>query len=467
MKKTFLLTFATLLLCVCMVLVLTACGGFTQDDIDNAVNDATASLGDKIGSLEGQIAELNAQIETINDEKDTLEADKAKLETDKAALTAELAKKEIKLACLKGEHVWDGESEIEYIWSGDLSKCTVVFDCAHCDEKGSAESVSTNVDEDGTLVAEFDGGFPSGIYVAPFVTGVTFNTDSEGYNEDTNTFLVSEENSFVITFTGENFDMLNEDKDFAVGIKLGDNWGFFDEIYDPVYDGVSITIEKDKITYIWDYDFTSRVLNGYGINQVDGFILCDSNTLEMFIPSMVEVNLMILQPDTPTDEWVTVTTAEELRAAVSAGGKIRFGADIESEIGYDLHNDTIIDLAGYDLKVTGDYQCTFWSYANFEVTDTVGGSILYNLVSVNGGTLKFSGAIQFEYSEYAINGSGILDLSEYTGDELYIYAEYFGGLILPDGYALYDGDGELIPDLDVANIVYVYVRPNGGSATDE
>ena len=96
--------------------------------------------------------------------------------------------------------------------------------------------------------------------------------------------------------------MLNEDKDFAVGIKLEDNWSFFDKIYDPVYDGVSITIEKDKITYIWDYDFTSRVMNGYGINQINGFILCDSNTLEMIIPSMVEVNLVIQQPDTPTNE---------------------------------------------------------------------------------------------------------------------------------------------------------------------
>lgn len=96
--------------------------------------------------------------------------------------------------------------------------------------------------------------------------------------------------------------MLNEDKDFAVGIKLEDNWSFFDEIYDPVYDGVSITIEKDKITYIWDYDFTARVMNGYCINQINGFILCDSNTLEMIIPSMVEVNLVIQQPDTPTNE---------------------------------------------------------------------------------------------------------------------------------------------------------------------
>ena len=42
MKRTITITLMALLLCVCMVFGLTACGGFTQDDIDNAVNEATA-----------------------------------------------------------------------------------------------------------------------------------------------------------------------------------------------------------------------------------------------------------------------------------------------------------------------------------------------------------------------------------------------------------------------------------------
>ncbi len=65
------------------------------------------------------------------------------------------------------------------------------------------------------------------------------------------------------------------------------------------------------------------------------------------------------------------------------------GVDIESETGFFLFEDTVIDLAGYDLEVTGDGQCTLWSYANSELTDSVGGSILYNEISVSSGTLIF------------------------------------------------------------------------------
>ena len=429
-------------------------GCISQEDIDNAVNEATTPLNDKISSLEGQIAELQGKLDALEGENEDLEA--------------ELAKKEIELACAKGEHVWDGESEVEYSWSDDMTKCTVLYDCINCEEQGSSESVNVTEDEDGVFVADFEGEFPSHTYLAPIITGVAFNTDSEGYDEDTNTFLVSEENSFILTFTGKNFDNINEEKDFAVCVSIEDRWYLFDKIYTPVYEGASITIEKDIITYVWDYDFTVWVLNGYDVNSINGFILCDSNTLEMIIHSMVEVNLAIQQP---ADEWVTVTTAEELAAALQNGGKIRLAADIESEEGFRVWSDVIIDLAGYDLTVTVESQSSFLVSANCGILDSVGGSEINRNITVNSGSVKVIGDITLADNMMikAFSGS-LIDLSDYTGNELYLYVSSgAGGVILPDGYSVYgEYDGSPIPDYAPGNgVSYVYVRPDGGAITDE
>lgn len=44
----------------------------------------------------------------------------------------------------------------------------------------------------------------------PVVTDVSFNSDSSAYDEDTNTFFVSDSNPFVLTVTGENLTKFNE-----------------------------------------------------------------------------------------------------------------------------------------------------------------------------------------------------------------------------------------------------------------
>ncbi len=271
MKKTITTTLMALLLCITMVFGLTACT--SQDDIDNAVNSAMSDLNDKISKLEGQIADLEDQIE---------------------ALEFELAKN----ACAKGEHVWDGESEVKYSWSGDMAKCYALFDCIYCDGEGSAESVNITVDEDGNPVAEFDGGFPSDTFLPPTITGAAFNTDSEGYDEATNTFTVSEENSFVITFTGENLDKLSQEIDYIVGIKKNGYWYIFDYVYNTDYD-IS-TVSKNAITYTIDYKLMVRIFRN--LDPIDEFALIDVNTKEAIELSIVEVNLTAQQGDTPTDE---------------------------------------------------------------------------------------------------------------------------------------------------------------------
>ena len=89
MKKTISLTLMTLLLCVCMVFGLTACGGFTQDDIDNAVNSATADLNAEIAELEDEVETLEAEKKALESEKGELEAENEALESEKSELEAE------------------------------------------------------------------------------------------------------------------------------------------------------------------------------------------------------------------------------------------------------------------------------------------------------------------------------------------------------------------------------------------
>lgn len=115
MKRT-IITFVTLILCVCMVFALSACGGFTQEDIDNAVNEATAPLKEQIS---------------------VLEADKVKLEADKAELEA---KNENIENCINGKH------------SGGTATCTEKAICDNCNSTYGKNNPDNHIYEDGICV---------------------------------------------------------------------------------------------------------------------------------------------------------------------------------------------------------------------------------------------------------------------------------------------------------------------------
>jgi len=111
MKKTVATTLMTLLLCVCMVFGLTACGGFTQDEIDNAVNEATASLDEQIAALAAEKAELaaeKAELEASNTAKDaeisSLNSSLSTLQAEKQALAEKAAGLESENSELKKEN---------------------------------------------------------------------------------------------------------------------------------------------------------------------------------------------------------------------------------------------------------------------------------------------------------------------------------------------------------------------------
>lgn len=103
MKRTLTTTLMALLLCVCMVFGLTACGGFTQDDIDNAVNEATAPLNSQITALEADIADKAAKITTLETEKAALTTEKTELLEDIEEIEAEVTALETEKATLEAE----------------------------------------------------------------------------------------------------------------------------------------------------------------------------------------------------------------------------------------------------------------------------------------------------------------------------------------------------------------------------
>jgi len=467
MKRRALLTITALLLCVGMTVGFTACTG--QEDIDKATNEATAPLREqitaleaKITALEGEKSAITTEKEAILEAKEALEAEKAALGEEKAALEATLAEKEIEIACAKGEHVWDGESELQYDWSLDYTKCTVIFDCINCEDAGEVVATSISSDEKGNPVATFDGGFPSHTRIIPKITAVTFNTDSEDYDEDTDTFTVSPGQAFVITFTGADLDLLGEEFDYIVAIQRGGTWFEFDRIYNARYP--LATIEKNRITYTWNYNFASQVVQHYG--SITGFALFDANSRIAVTNAFLDITLETKILEVDSEGYTVVRNVAELEVALNSGGKIRLGANIEKEKSCEIYKETVVDLAGYDLIVTGEYQASFLLFENCELIDSVGGSKLYKNIRINKGILKFRGNIVIESTNVHFSGSGTLDLSNYTGGELYVYATHLEDVILPEGYAFYDSvSGEKLADLEAARAVaYVDIRPEDDGA---
>ena len=372
MKKIF--TSLAFLVCVLMMLSLASCV-----NLDEKINEATAPLNEQISSLKGEIADLNSDIadlngqidelengnEALQTENEALESEKEKLEAEKTALEAELAKKNARL-CAYGYHTWDSVSEVEYVWSDVYDQCIALYDCMYCDQNEiMVEPERIFVDENGELVAEFKE-FPStSISDVIAFTGVAFNSESEGYDKESNTFYVSEENKLVVTFTGTNLDKISEDKNYVFSLYFDETWHVIDYIYGAIR-GI-VTTEKNKITYTLDYQMMEDSDAFY--ETVYGLALYDANTFAFIGNTYLELTIFneSSNSDTPANEWTVVTTADELMAAAEKGGKIKFGGDIESQKGVLLYKDTVIDLAGYDLIVTEIGGAACWDSKNVKL----------------------------------------------------------------------------------------------------
>lgn len=490
MKKLF--QSLAFLICVLVAISLASC-----ELIEGEMNRITDPLNQQISALEGRLTELNGQIvelegeidslegdnAALKEERAALEAEKAALESEKAALEAEKAaleegnaalesdnaalkenkealeaemvEKGVELECAKGNHVIVEGGEYTYTWQNDLTQCEASFFCQNCESEVSSYAISIDTNENGEPIAGFGDFAPPTVFKKPIFTGVSFNSDSEAYDAETNTFTISESNPLVITFTGQNLNNIVQDYSYMLGVHNG-NWVFFDYIPNSM-NGI-LNIGETSMTVTFTHYFAGLVearygsLGGFGIFGSDGYGINET---------ILGLNMAVKQLPVDEDGYMLVSDAQELEGAIKKGGMIRLANDIESENGFEIKNVTIIDLAGYDLKVTGDYKPTFWVLNNLTLTDSVGGSKLYKSISVNSGTLIFGGAIEIEYNDIQIRGSNLLDLSGYTGGEIYLYFGSFENVILPDGYAFfnYDNEGETTDFATAKEYVYGYVRP--------
>ena len=450
MKKT--VKLLAVMICLFLAISLASCG-----NIDEKVNEATAPLNDKITSLNGQITELQGKLDALEGENEALEAEKATLEAEKEALEKELA--ELKAEDETCDHVWIGETNPEYTWADDFSSCTATFLCKDCDEY--AEEIAYHIEENekGNYIAYFDK-VPNNEYlmeVLPTVTGIGFNSDSTGYDEDTNTFSISEKTPFVLTIFGENLSSVSETNDFMIYLNIEGTWYIFDRIFDTGLH--SPVIDEEKIEYQFDLGRVQVLADSYG--SINGIGLGDAETGAIIDSAILDLNLVV--DDTEDDvEFHTVTTAEELLGAFTSYDYIKLGADIESSYGYDVTRSVTLDLAGYDLRVTGNGQATFWIYQEMTITNSSEetSKMYREIYMYSDSTLKISGNVSIKASYHSINGDGFIDLTGYTGEELYIYTERLSGLVIPEGYAFYETYNERrVDDYRADDIYEVYVRP--------
>ena len=447
MKKT--VKLLAVMICLLLAISLASCV-----NVDEKVNEATAPLNDKITSLNGQIAELQGKLDALEDENEALEAEKAALAAEKEALEKELA--ELKAEVEVCDHVWNSETNPEYTWADDYSSCTAIFLCATCGEY--AEEIAYQIDEDakGNYIAYFDK-VPSYEHLtAPTITGIGFNSDSAGYDEDTNTFSVSEETPFVLTIFGENLSSVSEKNDFMIYLNIEGTWYTFDRIFDTGLH--SPVIEEETIEYRFDLGRVQLLMDTYG--SINGIGLGDAEGA-MIDSAILELNLVVNDAEEDV-EFLTVNTADELLGAFASYDHIRLGADIESVKGFDVTRSVTLDLAGYDLRVTGNGQATFWIYQEMTITNSSEetSKMYREIYMYSDSTLKISGNVSIEASYHSINGDGFIDLTGYTGEELCIYTDRLSGLVIPEGYAFYETLNERrVDDYRTDEIYEVYVRP--------
>ena len=484
MKKIIYLLLA-LMLAATLSIALVSCD--TPDDvIDAAVADATVELNADIVALEEKIAALNAKISELEDksiplrsgndslkgENEDLENESGEKETAAKALESELeamrgekdkllteldsAKLEI---CARGIHFYDGESEISYNWSGPDS-AEVTFSCKECSLKAYRLATEIGSDENGNTVARFGVDVPDYTLYPPVINEMTFNSDSPSYNAKYNTFVITNDESLVITVKGENLDTLNvfgENYSFCFSTPNQTQFYVMDYMYEHDFidyvdsKTIVITIDKSFEQYVRYY---GPIALGYIYDHQKG---------EWVENGSVTVNL-----DFDLIEWVTVNDHSELAAALENNRKIRLGADIVAEEGLAAFQITRIDLAGHSLSATADGTTNALNiYAFVTILDSVGGGTIYGTLNVSRGSLTLIGNIQ------VVGNAGIdvtlqhtLHLSDYTGGELALYVhEAAMGINVPDGYTMYNESGDLVANLDEAKVAgRVYVRPTGNSS---
>ncbi len=266
------------------------------------IEEGNAALETGNTALESENAALETGNAKLESEKSALEGEKAALETEKSELMelnsglkaeredleAEIAANQIIINCFDSKHVWDGESEIEYVWSQDFLGCYAYFTCMHCKGYVVHQAQSITETEEGVYLADFGDVVPDNVGKKIIFSGVSFNSDSQSYDEATNTFTVSEDTPFVLTFSGKNLDLISADKDLYIGAYFTTyGWHAADRVYSSEYviseitEGkITVTLTREAlIEYLSTFNGQFELIEGIGLFDIASGLLVDGTKI--------------------------------------------------------------------------------------------------------------------------------------------------------------------------------------------
>jgi len=283
---------------------------------------------------------------------------------------------------------------------------------------------------------------------------MTFESESAEYDETTNTLSVNPGQSLMLTIRGTNLDSVSALGDYYLAVNFSS--GSWNVSYKLQKDDGVVSISDSEITVT----LTHEELNGmWEIGGILAFGVADLSKAAVLNSPILYLNIpKYFDPDTV----YTVTTAEELIAQANIGGRIELGADIMVPDGVDIRvgNTVEVDLAGYSLTSSRDSCSAFWVYGDLKLYDSVGTGILYPHISIYEGGILRLGTVRIDCLTKPINfNGGALDLTDYEGEEMYLFAADVEDIILGEGYAFYTTNGELIEDIhSVVGIEWFYIR---------
>ena len=483
MKK--LITILALVASLVLVMMLASCG---QSEIDRAIEEKKAALSATIDTLsaelsrlegelqelEGEIAALEAEnkelqasgvelqetIASLNAKTSELEAEKKALEDEKTTIEEELSKT-AKLNCDFGYHVYDTEYEPFYEHDVDTSTLTMSttarVKCVH----GCSYTVTGNVSElgGGDYLGTYGNGIPDHTFHLPEPTSISINVDSPKYNAETNSYAITNDNPLVVTIKGVNLDKLalNANVQFYIKDELSNllTKELYGNTSTEIVDSETIvfTLNADDLEF-WTNDTIFENIVCIGVANLVGKTPNDECYLALNV-NVEHGNLEVV------DGWMIVNDAEDLNYALLNGGNIKLNADIVSESDFTTEDDIVIDLCGHSITITDSQLNTFRASHNLTLIDNVGGATLSGGIMTYEGNLTIIGDLTITGEGHTIMGNSILDLSGYTGKELYVTTQIFEDIILPENYAFYSEYSNKLATLDESRSeILVYVRPD-------
>lgn len=452
-KRTFTMTALSLLLCFCMVFGLAGCGA-SQEDIDNAVNEATAPLNEQIAQLNEDIAVKEAEITTLEGEKATLVAEKteleanvAALETEKATLMSAKAELETDIATLETEkstlstRVTELETQVQTLTNrvAELESSGSDNDSVIAQLRADIATLQSEKSTLSSRVTELEGTITSkNSEIATLNSSIsTLESEKSTLSARITTLEASiTEKDAEIANLNSTISTLRSEKETLTN-KVAELESENTELKDKVEalencikgNHVAGTYSKTETTHT----YTCTVC-GTEITEEHEYVelvcVCGAEIEESNVTDMKNTlyngNTYTLQNDLTLSENASVAATGKT-PVLNLNGKTIFT------------NNYLFNWLSGDLTINGS-GAFVGNHANGGILDVQGTNATLRLV----GDITFTNTAEDGY--HITWHSSMLDLSDYTGNALMIknissFAQETFTIILPDGWKLYHGDG--------------------------